>query len=86
MKDADLEMNSDSNSEEQELETRRGFLVATKNWSKAVVAGALVGAFAAFSSKKASAGAWANGGRGWVNRGGGGWVNRRGGGGWLNRR
>lgn len=82
--------------EEQNLQSRRDFLIGLGNWSRAVIVGAVAGG-ALLANNPAQAG-WINrrggGGRGggWLNgRGGGGgsWANRRGGGGggsWINRR
>jgi hypothetical protein len=69
--------------EEAELLRRRDFLKGLKKWSQVVISGIVLGE--ALSSK-AEAGAWANHGRAWVNRGGGGWVNHHSGGGsgWAN--
>jgi hypothetical protein len=79
MKDKDLAGSKDARPEQQNLNSRRAFLLSTRKWSMAVVAGAVFGALAASSSKKIQAASW-------INRGGGGWVNRRGGGGgWINR-
>ena len=80
MKDKTPEVSNDSSSEEHGRSSRRAFLIATRKWSMAVVAGAAFGASLAASSwRKAHAASW-------LNRGGGGWVNRRGGGGgWINR-
>lgn len=68
------------------LRTRREFLQSVGKWSAVIIGGAAIGGIAA----PTDAGAWVNGGGGWVNaRGGGGgaWVNRAGGGGagWVNR-
>lgn len=82
------------NTEEQELQNRREFLISLGKWSAAIV-GIVVGG-AIVPEKSAQAAAWLNGrggyGGGWVNRRGGGhgsWANRRGGGyggSWVNRR
>jgi hypothetical protein len=76
--------------EEQVLYSRRTFLVSLGKWSKAVIAGAVLGEGLLGPGREAQAG-WINrrggGGAGWVNGGGGGgWVNRYGGGGagWIN--
>lgn len=84
----------DKATEEQDLQSRREFLIGLGKWSRVVIAGAVFGG-AMLTQKTAEAG-WINrrGGRGgsWVDgRGSGGsWVNRRGGGGyggsWINRR
>jgi hypothetical protein len=68
--------------EEAQLQTRREFLLSLGKWSKAVIAGAVLGG-ALTQSQDAQAG--------WLNRrgyGGGGWINGHGGGGgsWINRR
>ncbi len=77
--------------DEQELQSRREFLIGLGRWSHAVIAGAVVGG-TLLTDKSAQAG-WLNrrGGAGWVNAkggGGAGWANRRGGSGgsWANRR
>lgn len=79
--------------EQQELYNRRAFLLSLGKWSKAVIAGAVLGGGLLETGREAQAGAWVNrrggwGGGSWVNRyaGGGGWVNRYGGGGagWIN--
>ena len=75
--------------EEAPLQSRREFLLSLGKWSKAVIAGAVLGG-ALTQSQDAQAG-WLNGrGGGWINRrgyGGGGWINGHGGGGgWINRR
>ena len=77
--------------EEAQLQTRREFLLSLGKWSKAVIAGAVLGGALSQSVPDAQAGAWVNrrggdgGGGGWINGhgGGGGWINRRGG--WYNR-
>ncbi len=85
-----------STTDEQELRSRRDFLLGLGKWSRAVIVGAVVGSGALLTNKPAEAG-WLNrrgggwGGGGWLNGrgGGGGWVNRRGGwggGSWINRR
>lgn len=76
---------------DEELNSRRSFLIGLGRWSKIVIGAAVFGGLA-FPESEAEAG-WINrrgGGGGWVNRNGGGsWVNRRGGGygggGWVNR-
>ena len=71
---------------DDELQSRRGFLIGMGRWSKIVIGAALFGGLAVPQSE-AEAG-WLNrryGGGGWINRRGGGWVNRRGGGGWVHR-
>jgi hypothetical protein len=69
-------------SDEQELVSRRAYLLSLKKWSKAVIGGVLLGGLLAHTDKEAEAG-WLNRRGGWAN---GGWVNRRGGGGtWANR-
>lgn len=76
----------------QEIQSRREFLIGLGKWSRAVIAGAVVGG-ALLTEKPAQAG-WLNRrgccvGGGWINGGGGGWINRRGGwggGSWINRR
>lgn len=81
--------------EEAQLQTRREFLLSLGKWSKAVIAGAVLGGALSQSVPDAQAGAWINGrgggGGGWINGrgyGGGGWINGHGGGGgsWINRR
>ena len=84
--------------EEQTLQSRRDFLIGLGKWSRAVVAGAVVGSSVLLAERPAQAG-WLNrrgccygGGGGWINGrggGGGGWINRRGGwggSGWVNFR
>ncbi len=82
--------------EDQDVQSRRGFLIGLGKWSRAVIVGAVAGG-ALLTEKPAQAGSWLNRrgccrGGGWVNgRGGGGgsWANRRGGGwggSWVNRR
>jgi hypothetical protein len=77
--------------DEQELTSRRDFLLSLKKWSQAVIGGVVLGSLV--PSSEASAwvnrrGSWVNGGGGYRYRGGGyryrggGWLNR--GGGWLN--
>jgi len=75
--------------DEEELVSRRDFLVGLGKWSKIVIGLALFGGTLAMPENDADARAfaWANGGGGggWANRwGGGGWANRYGGGGWIN--
>lgn len=86
---------------EEQLQSRRDFLIGLGRWSKIVIGAALLGGISA-EAPDAEAGAWVNrrgigggwvnartGGGGWVNAvgGGGAWVNNRGGGGaWVNRR
>ena len=80
--------------EEQDVQSRRTFLIGLGKWSQAVIAGAVFGG-AMLTHKNAEAG-WINrrgGGIGgsWIDgRGSGGsWANRRGGGyggSWINRR
>ena len=82
------------NSEEQDLQSRRDFLIGVGNWSRAVIVGAVAGG-ALLTNRPAQAG-WLNrrGGRGggWINGkggSGGSWANRRGGGwggSWINNR
>jgi len=85
MKNKYSEIRKENNaSNEKELLNRRDFMIGLKKWSKAVIGGALLAG--ALTDREASAAAWINGGRSWINGGGGGWVNRRGGGGWINRR
>jgi len=84
-----IEQSEPSKEEGTPLQTRREFLLSLGKWSKAVIAGAVLGGALSQSVPDAQAGAWVNrhyGGGGWVNGGGGGWVNRRGygGGGWIN--
>lgn len=75
--------------DEEELVSRRDFLVGLGKWSKIVIGLALFGGTLVIPENDAAARAfaWANrgGGGGWANRGGGGWANRYGGGGWANR-
>ena len=78
-------------------QSRREFLFSLGKWSKAVIAGAVLGSGLLYSESDAEAGGWINrrggwgggGGGGWINGGGGGWINRRGGGwgggSWINR-
>jgi hypothetical protein len=80
---------------EEDLQSRRDFLIGLGRWSKIVIGAALLGGISA-EAPDAEAGAWVNrrggyGGGAWVNNrygGGGAWVNHRGGGGgaWANRR
>jgi len=79
--------------EEQELQSRRSFLIGLGKWSRAVIVGAVAGG-ALLTERPAQAG-WLNRrgccrGGSWVDGGGGGsWANRRGGGwggSWANRR
>ncbi|HYQ93140.1 MAG TPA: hypothetical protein VES89_13950 [Candidatus Competibacteraceae bacterium] len=92
-----IEQSEPGTEEETPLQTRREFLLSLGKWSKAVIAGAVLGGALSQSVPDAQAG-WLNrrgyGGGGWINGGGGGWVNRRGygggswingGGGWVNR-
>ncbi len=82
-------------SEEQALQSRRGFLLGLGKWSGAVIVGAVAGG-ALLPDRPAQAAAWVNrrGGGGVVVGGGGGgrggsWINRNGGGyggSWINRR
>jgi len=76
--------------DEEELVSRRDFLVGLGKWSQIVIGLALLGGTIAIPENDAAAQTtWANriGGGSWANRrGGGGWANRRGGGGWANRR
>jgi hypothetical protein len=82
--------------DEEDLVSRRDFLVGLGKWSKIVIGLVLLGGTLTIPENDAAAqswanrrggGGWINGGRSWVNRrGGGGWLNRRGGGGWLNVR
>ena len=84
----------DNVAEEQELQSRREFLIGLGKWSRVVIAGAVFGG--ATLTHKAAEAAWINRrgccrGGSWVDgRGkGGSWVNRRGGGyggSWVNRR
>jgi hypothetical protein len=85
-----LEQSEPGTEEGTPLQSRREFLFSLGKWSKAVIAGAVLGG-ALTQSQDAQAG-WLNGrgggGGGWINRrgyGGGGWING-GGGGWVNRR
>ena len=73
--------------DEEELVSRRDFLVGLGKWSKIVIGLALLGGTLALPDDAAAAAfSWNNGGTGvgWANGGGGGWANRRGGGGWAN--
>lgn len=92
---------NDAADDEQALLSRRDFLIGLTKWSKAVIAGALLGGLVTHPDRKAEAASWINrrGGYrgGWYDGGGGGWYNRggswydgRGGwndgrGGWYNR-
>jgi hypothetical protein len=72
---------------DNELLSRRDFMVGLKKWSKAVIGGAIA-AGALAQADKASAASWVNRRGGWGNswgNGGVGWVNRHGGYGWGNR-
>jgi hypothetical protein len=73
--------------DEEELVSRRDFLVGLGKWSKIVIGLALLGGTLAIPENDAAAAAfsWNNGGTGvgWANHGGG-WANRYGGGGWGN--
>jgi len=87
--------------DEEELVSRRDFLVGLGKWSKIVIGLALLGGTLAMPKNDVAAqttwanriggGGWANryGGGGWLNSGGGGWLNGggwiNGGGGWANR-
>ncbi len=76
--------NQEPEAEEEALSSRRDFLLSLGRWSKAVIAGALLGGSLLESGRDAIAGtAWVNHGGGWVNHSGGGWANH-GGGGWVN--
>jgi hypothetical protein len=82
-RDAEAKANT---SEDQVLQSRRGFLLGLGKWSRAVIVGAVAGG-ALLHDRPAQAG-WINR-RGGVIPGGGSWVNRRGGGyggSWVNRR
>jgi hypothetical protein len=73
--------------EEEIVQERRKFLIGLGKWSRAVIAGAVVGTGTLLTDKPAQAG-WLNR-RGGCCAGGGGWINRRGGfggGSWINRR
>jgi hypothetical protein len=95
-RDAEAKANAEL-SEEQALQSRRGFLLGLGKWSSAVIVGAVAGG-TLLPEQTAQAAAWINrrggivvGGGGWIDgRGdGGSWVNRRGGGfggSWINRR
>ena len=90
-----LEQSEPGTEEGTPLQSRREFLFSLGKWSKAVIAGAILGGALSQSVQDAQAG-WLNGrgggGGGWINRrgygGGGGWINGGGGGGgsWINRR
>ena len=89
--DCDAERMSTDNQDEI-AESRRAFLIGLGKWSRAVIAGAIVGGGLAAVERPAQAG-WLNRrgccrGGGWINGGGGSWANRRGGwgAGWINRR
>ena len=83
---------------DDELQSRRGFLIGLGRWSKIVIGAAIFGGLAAPQSDAEAGwlnrrgGGWVNRHGGWINRhrNGGGWVNRHGGGGrggsWINRR
>jgi hypothetical protein len=87
--DDDLTLESDV------CKSRREFLVAAKRWSKAVVAGVMVGTILLHTGcawgnggggawRNGGGGVWGNGGgRAWRNGGSGGWRNG-GSGGWRN--
>lgn len=86
------QVNSEQNVQEEEMTSRRRFLLSLGKWSLAVIGGALLSGATSEADREAhAAGAWANragGGGAWANRGGGGgaWVNGGGGGGaWANR-
>jgi hypothetical protein len=72
--------------EDQIAQERRKFLIGLGRWSRAVIAGAVVGTGALLTDRPAQAG--------WLNRRGnccrgGSWANRRagfGGGSWINHR
>jgi hypothetical protein len=69
----------DNAAEEQELRSRREFLIGLGKWSRVVIVGAVAGGMALVNTPTQA---------GWLNRrgAGGGWVNGGGGGGWANRR
>ena len=93
-KDDKLEPNEEL-LDEEELVSRRDFLVGLGKWSKIVIGLALLGGTLALPENEAAAAAfsWNNGGTGvgWANHGSGGWSNRyggwgnSGGGGWGNQ-
>lgn len=72
--------------DEQELISRREYLVSLKKWSKAVIGAVVLGGAALGSTTDAGAAGWintrGNWGNGWRNGGGRVWVNYRGG--WRN--
>lgn len=80
---------------DEQLRSRRSFLIGLGRWAKVVIGAAVFGGLA-LPESDAEAG-WINrhgggGGGSWINRhggggGGGSWINRRGGGGggWINR-
>ncbi len=75
--------NQEPETEEEVLSSRRDFLFSLGRWSKAVIAGTLLGGSLLNPRRDAIAGtAWGNGGHRWAN-GGGGWGNH--GGSWANR-
>lgn len=93
---------NDISADEPVEQSRRQFLVSLGKWSKAVIAGAVLGGLA-YPERDAQARVIVGPGGGWINRrggygggwinGGGGWVNgwgggwvNGGGGGWINRR
>ncbi|GAK53180.1 hypothetical protein U14_04440 [Candidatus Moduliflexus flocculans] len=65
--------------EEQQIMSRRDYLLSLKKWSKVVIGGVLFGGIMAGISDNAAAGGWANRRGGWGNGGGGSWGNSRGG-------
>ena len=80
----------DELAEEQQLISRREYLLSLKKWSKVVIGAVVFGTAATRGAKDAGAAAWINNrgnwGNGWKNGGGGSvWVNNRGGSGlWSN--
>ncbi len=71
-------------SDEEDVVSRREYLIGLKKWSKVVIGGVLLGCLLAHTDKEAEAGSWVNRRGGWADRG---WANRRGGGGtWANRK
>jgi hypothetical protein len=76
-----------SPSGDEELQSRRDFLIGVGRWSKIAIGAAILGGLAA-GQREAVAGAWVNRRGGVVVGGGGAWINNRygGGGAWVNRR
>ena len=90
--DSDVEQALTDQQDDEVAEGRRAFLIGLGKWSRAVIAGAIVGGGLAAVERPAQAG-WLNRrgcchGGSWINGGGGSWANRRGGwgGSWINGR